>query len=70
MTSTDEYGRLTISETNTSTRRAWAYIELREIDPELIFETLQSASAYARLHLDNDPQIIPVFVTGLEIERA
>lgn len=70
MSITDEFGKLVISADNVEPRTGWAYIELVDIDPDLIFGEQEWARRWAQNHADYAPNIIAVEVTGLDIRAV
>ncbi len=66
---TDDYGHLTLDPNDLTTIAAWAILQFGEIDPSLIFLRNEDAGIYSALHADDREHIVPVLVTGTNIQR-
>ncbi|EYR84265.1 hypothetical protein [Shinella sp. DD12] len=68
MPKTDAFGVLILDESDDTPIQAWAIPRLGMIDPSLVFLRREDARTRAVLELDGVDAVVPVVVTGSNIE--
>lgn len=70
MPHTDEFGTVVFDPADTAPFRAWAILELGQIDRDRVFLDKAKAVERATLELNTADDVVPVVVTGDKVELA